>query len=196
MTDIPVNLGPRSYHILVGTGALGTVGTELAKLRVGRKAVLVTDPVIEKLHGEIAWRSLIAAGFDVVRLSVPEGEQAKRLETDLRQAQKHLSISVGNLREALEHNVESLRNVLPGVSLPGARHRLQSAGRRWYRVVLEKAGALSVHGMSTRRHLDRYWKQTLRSLRRGLPDGAELRDGRLRVPRRPDPVRRRVRRRA
>jgi 3-dehydroquinate synthase len=81
MTDIPVNLGPRSYHILVGTGALGTVGTELAKLRVGRKAVLVTDPVIEKLHGEIAGRSLTAAGFDVVRLSVPEGEQAKRLET-------------------------------------------------------------------------------------------------------------------
>jgi 3-dehydroquinate synthase len=81
MTDIPVNLGSRSYHILVGAGALGTVGAELAKLRVGRKVVLVTDPVIARLHGETAARSLSAAGFELVRLSVPEGEQAKRLET-------------------------------------------------------------------------------------------------------------------
>ena len=46
MTDIPVNLGSRSYRILVGAGALGTVGAELAKLRVGRKVALVTDPAI------------------------------------------------------------------------------------------------------------------------------------------------------
>jgi 3-dehydroquinate synthase len=81
MTDISVNLGARSYRILVGTGTLATVGAELAKLRVGRKAVLITDAVIGHLHGETAARSLAAAGFDVVRLSVPEGEPAKRIET-------------------------------------------------------------------------------------------------------------------
>lgn len=81
MTDIPVNLGPRSYHILVGTGTLATVGAELARLRVGRKAVLITDATIGRLHGEPVAQSLGGAGFDVIRLSVPEGEQAKRLET-------------------------------------------------------------------------------------------------------------------
>lgn len=81
MTDIPVNLGSRSYRIQVAAGALGTVGAELAKLRVGRKAVLVSDPMVGRLHGEPVARSLQAAGFDLVRLSVPEGEQAKQLET-------------------------------------------------------------------------------------------------------------------
>jgi 3-dehydroquinate synthase len=81
MTDISVNLGSRAYRILVATGALGTVGAELAKLRVGRKAVLVTDPVIDRLHGGPVARSLCGAGFDLIRISVPEGEQAKVLET-------------------------------------------------------------------------------------------------------------------
>lgn len=81
MTDIPVNLGSRAYRILVGIGALGTVGAELAKLRVGRKAILITDPAIGRLHGEAVAASLSGAGFDLIRLSVPEGEQAKVLET-------------------------------------------------------------------------------------------------------------------
>jgi 3-dehydroquinate synthase len=62
---------------------------ELAKLRVGRKAVLVSDSMVGRLHGEPVARSLQAAGFDLVRLSVPEGEQAKRLET-AREAWDHL----------------------------------------------------------------------------------------------------------
>lgn len=81
MTDIPVNLGSRSYRIQVASGALGTVGAELAKLRVGRKAVLVSDPTVTRLHGEPVAESLRAAGFDVIRVTIPEGEQAKRLET-------------------------------------------------------------------------------------------------------------------
>lgn len=81
MTDIPVNLGSRSYRIQVASGALGTVGAELAKLRVGRKAVLVSDPAVTRLHGEPVATSLRAAGFDVIRVSIPEGEQAKQLET-------------------------------------------------------------------------------------------------------------------
>jgi 3-dehydroquinate synthase len=81
MTDIPVNLGSRSYRIHVASGALGTVGVELAKLRVGRKAVLVSDPAVTRLHGEPVAESLRAAGFEVIKVSVPEGEQAKGLET-------------------------------------------------------------------------------------------------------------------
>ena len=80
MTEIPVNLGARSYRILVGAGALATLGAELAGLRVGRRVVLVSDPTIARLHGEPVARSLLAAGFDLTRLAVPEGEQAKQLE--------------------------------------------------------------------------------------------------------------------
>ena len=46
MIEIPVQLGPRSYPILVGAGALASVGSELAKRKVGRKVVLVSDAAI------------------------------------------------------------------------------------------------------------------------------------------------------
>lgn len=80
MIEIPVDLGPRSYSILVATGALATVGAELVKRRVGRKVVLVSDVSIARLHAAPVVRSLSGAGFDVTQVSVPEGEQAKRLD--------------------------------------------------------------------------------------------------------------------
>ena len=80
MIEIPVDLGPRSYSILVGAGALATVGTELAKRGVGRKVVLVSDAAIARLHAEPVVRGLGQAGFDIALVSVPDGEQAKRLD--------------------------------------------------------------------------------------------------------------------
>jgi 3-dehydroquinate synthase len=80
MIDIPVRLGLRSYRILVGAGVLGEVGAELARLKVGRKVALVTDPSILSLHGDAVSRSLAHAGFDVTPVLLPEGERAKTLE--------------------------------------------------------------------------------------------------------------------
>jgi len=80
MIEIPVDLGPRSYSILVAAGALATVGTELAKRGVGRKVVLVSDAAIARLHAEPVVRGLGQAGFDIALVSVPDGEQAKRLD--------------------------------------------------------------------------------------------------------------------
>jgi 3-dehydroquinate synthase len=76
---IPVNLGSRSYAIVVECGALATVGERLRALRVGRCAVLVSDPSIRRLHGKAVAGSLEAAGFTVTTLDVPEGEAAKTL---------------------------------------------------------------------------------------------------------------------
>jgi 3-dehydroquinate synthase len=80
MMEIPVDLGPRSYSILVAAGALSTVGAELAKRGVGRKVVLVTDTAIAVLYAEPVARSLDQAGFDIAQVLVPDGEQAKRLD--------------------------------------------------------------------------------------------------------------------
>ena len=80
MLEIPVRLGPRSYRILVGTGLHAGTGAELARLKVGRKVALVTDPSIQALHGETVSRSLTEAGFDVTRVLLPEGEAAKTLD--------------------------------------------------------------------------------------------------------------------
>jgi 3-dehydroquinate synthase len=81
MIEIPVQLGARSYPILVGAGALASVGSELTRRNVGRKVVVVSDSVIAALHGEPVLKGLREAGFDTLPVSVPEGEDAKRLET-------------------------------------------------------------------------------------------------------------------
>jgi len=77
--EIPVSLGPRSYRILVGEGALAGVGAELAKLRVGRKAALVADAALLGLHGLTVRKGLEQAGFTVTTLEVPAGEAAKTI---------------------------------------------------------------------------------------------------------------------
>jgi 3-dehydroquinate synthase len=79
MIDVPVRLGARSYHILVGQGCLAQAGPELARLKVGRKVALVTDAAILALHGAAVAESLAAAGFDVTTTLLPEGERAKTL---------------------------------------------------------------------------------------------------------------------
>jgi len=76
---IPVDLGNRSYSILVEPGALASVGTRLRELRVGSRAVLMTDAGILKAHGAPVVAGLEAAGLSVSILEVPEGEAAKTL---------------------------------------------------------------------------------------------------------------------
>ena len=80
MIDVPVNLGTRSYRIVIGVGALSAIGAELARLKVGRKVALVTDPAILALHGAVVTQSLGAASFDVTTVLLPEGERAKTLD--------------------------------------------------------------------------------------------------------------------
>src|SRR2546430_1026954 len=76
---IPVDLGSRSYSIVVEPGALAGVGARLRELGVGSRAVLVTDAGILKLHGAAVITGLEAAGLSVMVLEVPEGEAAKTL---------------------------------------------------------------------------------------------------------------------
>jgi len=76
---VSVDLGPRSYAIVVESGALGAVGERLRELGVGRRAALVSDAAIMRLHGAAVIGSLEQAGFSVASIEVPEGEAAKSL---------------------------------------------------------------------------------------------------------------------
>src|SRR5215471_19279925 len=77
---IPVNLGARAYRIIVSSGGLLNVGRELAQLRVGRRAALVSDPAILELHGAPVREGMKTAGFDVTDIVLPVGEEAKTLD--------------------------------------------------------------------------------------------------------------------
>jgi 3-dehydroquinate synthase len=76
---IPVDLGARSYDIVVERGALASVGSRLRALGVGTRAALFTDPAIGRLYGKLVADSLTAAGLTVTTVELPEGEAAKTL---------------------------------------------------------------------------------------------------------------------
>lgn len=79
MQEITIDLGPRSYTIVVGVGALRSIGARLAALGSGRKTALVSDQSVMAAHGATVTESLKAAGFSVAEIQVPVGETAKTL---------------------------------------------------------------------------------------------------------------------
>jgi 3-dehydroquinate synthase len=79
MHTVKVSLGDRSYDIEIGTG-LEKTGERLTGLGFGRKIALVTNPTIKKLYGQRVVDSLKAAGFMVMSIEVPDGEQFKNLD--------------------------------------------------------------------------------------------------------------------
>src|SRR5256885_441759 len=77
--NIDVQLGSRSYAIVVERGALASVGARLKSLGVGSRAALVSAAGILSAHGKAVTGSLEKAGFTVTTLEVPDGEAAKTL---------------------------------------------------------------------------------------------------------------------
>ncbi len=79
MPTVNVPLGKRSYDIEIGT-SLDLAGERLKDLGLGRKMALVTNPTVKKLHGQRLIDSLKAAGFLVMSIEIPDGEQFKNLD--------------------------------------------------------------------------------------------------------------------
>ena len=77
--EVPVELGERSYSILIGEGVLGRTGERLRELGVAGRICLVSTPPVYSLYGPAVEESLGAAGFDVVVASIPDGEESKSL---------------------------------------------------------------------------------------------------------------------
>jgi 3-dehydroquinate synthase len=77
MTDlVTINLGERSYEVLIGDGAWA-IARKLAALASGRRYVVVADAQVLRLHREFITDGL--SGLDVAGapIEIPEGEAAK-----------------------------------------------------------------------------------------------------------------------
>ena len=74
---VSVQLGARSYTIVVEAGGLAKLGDHLRPLGLGGKTALVVDPMTRRLYGETVVESLRSAGFSVAVIEIPEGEAAK-----------------------------------------------------------------------------------------------------------------------
>lgn len=91
MDHLRVELGARSYEIIICNGALNDLGTWLRRLAgEGSQTMLVTNPTVYELYGEKVRQGL---GIDEGRLvlgMVPDGEEYKTME----QAQRLIDLAV------------------------------------------------------------------------------------------------------
>ncbi len=79
MHTVKVSLGDRSYDIEIGAD-LARSGERLKELGFGQKMAVVTNPTIKKLYGQRVIDSLKSAGYLVMTIEVPDGEQYKNLD--------------------------------------------------------------------------------------------------------------------
>ena len=82
MKTVTVNAS-RCYGIKIGSGLLQSMGEEAKALGKAEKICVVSDSNVWPLYGEIAEKSLIDAGFNVVRFVFSAGEQSKNGATYL-----------------------------------------------------------------------------------------------------------------
>lgn len=76
MKKILVKLKERSYDILVGA-PLRELGQSLSLLLPGKKVMVVTNPKVGRLYAKEAEKSLTKAGFEVIKVVIPDGERYK-----------------------------------------------------------------------------------------------------------------------
>jgi 3-dehydroquinate synthase len=74
---VRVDLGARSYDILIGRGLIETAGTEIAGRLPGVRVAIVTDETVAALHLRILEESLTAASIEHVACVIPPGETSK-----------------------------------------------------------------------------------------------------------------------
>lgn len=78
---INVNLKELSYEIAIAPASLDQLGQQMSQLQLGKKVLLVSNPMIFKHYGERAIASLKNAGFQVASCNLPPGERYKTLNS-------------------------------------------------------------------------------------------------------------------
>ena len=74
---VPVALGDRAYDIIIGRGALGALTERWPALQAGKRAAIVTDANVDRLHRAALERALSARGVASTTIVVPAGESSK-----------------------------------------------------------------------------------------------------------------------
>ena len=80
MRTVKVPLADRAYPIRIGSGLLADLGTQCARLKLGRRCAVISDATVARRYRQPALASLKAAGFEPIFISQPAGEQAKTLK--------------------------------------------------------------------------------------------------------------------
>lgn len=79
MRTLRVDLGERSYPIVIKRGLLSEIGSSAAGLGLKGRAAVVTNPTVADLYADRVMKGLKAAGFKPVLITIPDGEEYKSL---------------------------------------------------------------------------------------------------------------------
>ena len=74
---VHVALGPHGYDVVIGRGALASLGERIGALKSGASDAIVTDSTVASHHLAAAETALERAGVHSVKLVVPAGESSK-----------------------------------------------------------------------------------------------------------------------
>jgi len=80
-TTVRVDLGERSYDIVIGRGVIDRAGAEIAARLPGARMAIVSDETVAAHHLKILTSGLTAASVDHVAIIVPPGEASKSFAT-------------------------------------------------------------------------------------------------------------------
>lgn len=81
MPNITVDLPQNSYKIAIAADSLKDLGSKMKQLKLGKKALVVSNPEIFGHYGEVCLNSLQAAGFETYTHLIPAGEEFKNLQS-------------------------------------------------------------------------------------------------------------------
>jgi 3-dehydroquinate synthase len=76
---IKVNLPQNPYEIAIAPSGLASLGQRCSHLNLGKKVMVVSNPVVFEHYGDRTIASLEGAGFEVCTCILPDGEQYKHL---------------------------------------------------------------------------------------------------------------------
>ena len=74
---VHVDLGDRSYDVVIGPGLLAQAGERISPLLKRRRVVVVSDETVAALHLETLRAGLAAAEIEMTALALPPGEATK-----------------------------------------------------------------------------------------------------------------------
>ena len=77
IAKVPVRLKDKPYDIVIGYDLMAQFPKAIQGLGLGKDALIITHPSIERLYGLKLFAALKKAGYTVKTLTVPEGEKSK-----------------------------------------------------------------------------------------------------------------------
>jgi 3-dehydroquinate synthase len=79
MKKVKLELASGDYEVRIGAGLLSRIGLWLKEKGFSGKVVVITDTIVKEFYYDMLYQGLVSAGFDVILLDIPAGEEQKTL---------------------------------------------------------------------------------------------------------------------